>query len=118
MEARKVMKIRNSFFFNIPSSMAEELKLKKGDVLWIEKASRDGLILSKFKDSSKLFAGVASIERIKAVGEEVYGEVRRKLRSLENTAINNVMQRLLCEVAKAEPGLRKGMVNKKKVRKP
>jgi uncharacterized Zn finger protein len=94
METRKVISIKSSLFINIPASIAEELKLKKGDVLWVGKLSKDGLIVTKSKSTGKVEAGVAGIDRIRAVGEEVFSELRKKSKALENSFINNIMLRL------------------------
>ena len=100
MEPRKVMNIKNSLFINIPISIAEELKLRKGDVLWVGKLSKDGLIITKSKSSGKVEAGVASIDRINTVGNEVFLELRRKSKALENSFVNHIMLRLMSELLK------------------
>lgn len=95
MEARKVMKIKNSFFINIPSSVVEGLKLEKGDVLWIGYRSGYGVVMAKEKNSSKISAGIAGIDRIRIIGDEVAAELRRKAKVLENSFHTNIFNRLL-----------------------
>jgi bifunctional DNA-binding transcriptional regulator/antitoxin component of YhaV-PrlF toxin-antitoxin module len=101
MEARKLLNIKNSLFINIPMSISEELKLKKGDVLWIGKLSKDGLIVTKSKSAGKVEAGVAGVDRIKIVCDHQWRELLRKSKALQNSFINNVLLRLQGELMSA-----------------
>jgi len=114
VEARKVMKIRSSFFINIPFSIAERLEIKKGDLLWFGNLSRGEMIVTKSLKSGKVVAGVEGIEQIRAVYEECCSNLRRFSRSLERTIVNNVrLDMMRCDIRSAHP-LRKRKVNKKK----
>jgi len=101
MEARKIMQIKNSFFINIPSSIAKELKLQKGDMLWVGKLSRDGLVLTKSKDAGKISAGVAGIDRINTVADEAHAKLRMFAKSLNKSLVFNIMNRLTTELIKS-----------------
>lgn len=110
MEARKVIKIKNSLFINIPVSMAEELKLRKGDVLWVGKLSKDAIIVTKSKNAGKIEAGVAGIDRIKTVCEHEWRELLRKSKALQNSFCNNALLRLQGELMTSGLLDLKGMV--------
>ena len=114
MEARKLLNIKNSLFINIPVSVVEALELRKGDVLFVGKISKDSLIVTKSKTSGKLESSVAGVEHIKTVCEEQWRELLRKCKALENSFICNVMNRLTGEVIKSGPFFRKVKGKKKK----
>jgi bifunctional DNA-binding transcriptional regulator/antitoxin component of YhaV-PrlF toxin-antitoxin module len=95
METRKVIHIKSSLFINIPSSIAEELKIKKGDVLWVGKISKDSLIVTKSKTSGKVEAMGAGVDRIKAVAEEELLKIRRSAKAFERMFLNNILNSLM-----------------------
>ena len=95
METRKVIHIKSSLFINIPSSIAGELKIKKGDVLWVGKISKDSLIITKSKTSGKVEAMGAGVDRIKAVAEEELLKIRRSAKAFERMFLNNILNSLM-----------------------
>ena len=94
MEARRVVKIRNSYFINLPVSVVKGLKIEKGDVLWIGDLSGDGVIVTKSKDRNKVAASVAGVDRIKIATEEGLSLLRRSAKSLERSFFNNFVLRM------------------------
>ena len=117
MEGRKVMKIRSSFFINIPLSIAERLEIKKGDMLWFGNLSRGEVIITKSLKSGKVVAGVEGIEQIRTVYEECCSNLRRFSRGLERTIMNNIGLSVMRRDIRSSYPLRKPKVNKRKVYK-
>jgi antitoxin component of MazEF toxin-antitoxin module len=101
MEARKLLNIKNSLFINIPVSVVEALELRKGDVLFVGKISKDSLIVTKSKTKGKLESSVAGVEHIKTVCEQQWRELLRKSKALENSFVNNLVLRLHGELMNA-----------------
>ena len=111
MEARKLLNIKNSLFINIPVSVVETLGLRKGDVLFVGKISKDSLIVTKSKTMGKLEASVAGVEHIKTVCEEQWRELLRKSKGLQNSFVQNTLLRLHGELMSSGILDLKGMVS-------
>lgn len=101
MEARKLIKIKNSLFINIPMEIVEGLKLQRGDVLWVAHVPGYGIGVTKDKNSSKVSVRVAGGDRIKIVADDAYAELKRKAKMLERSFITNIMTRFIGEAVKS-----------------
>jgi hypothetical protein len=113
MEARKVIQIRNSLYINIPTSVVEKLRVKRGEVLWIGYYPGHGAIIAKGRNLGKIAAGVAGTDNIKISADEAFADLKRKVKSLERSAFNNIMVRLMGE------GIKRALVDlqEKRVKK-
>lgn len=100
MEARKILKIGNSLYVNIPPSVVEKFRVKRGDVVWIGYHPGNGAIISKGRNLGRVAAGVACIDDIKVAADEAFAEVRRKVKSLERGAVNTILTTLMGEKVK------------------
>lgn len=101
METRKVIKIRNSYFINIPSEISEELKIDKGDSLKVGYLSGYGILITKEKGTSKLPVALDSAERLQRLADDIFSDMRRKAKSFEASFTFNMMNRLLGELFKS-----------------
>ena len=100
MEARRVVKIGNSLYMNLPVSIVEKLKVKQGDVLWIGFHPGHGAIISKGGNLGRVASGIASTDNIKIAADEAFAELRRKAKALQNSVLNAIIQTLTGETVK------------------
>jgi len=100
MEIRKVVKIRSSYFINLPSSIVEDLKIEKGDSLRVGNLPGYGIIITRNEGVDKISIDLESVEKIQRTADTVYSELKRKAKSLENSFVFNIGNRILGELIK------------------
>ena len=100
MDIRKVVKIRSSYFINLPSSIVEDLKIEKGDSLRVGHLPGYGIIITRNEGVDKISIDLESVEKIQRTADTVYSELKRKAKSLENSFVFNIGNRILGELIK------------------
>jgi len=98
METRKVVKIRSSYFINIPAAIIEELKIEKGDSLRVGSLPGYGILITSGKAVSKISVQLEGVARLQAAADSIFSELRRKARSLEKSFTFNVGNRIIGEL--------------------
>ena len=98
MEIRKVVKIRSSYFINIPAVIVEDLKIEKGDSLRVGNLPGYGIIITRNKGVDKISVNLESVETLQRTADNVYSELKRKAKSLENIFVFNVGSRIIGEL--------------------
>jgi len=71
MERRKVVKIGNAFYVNIPFEFFEALKLREGDRLYVFHIHRKGIFVTKAK-GKKFKLSLKRIDRIRRIADSIY----------------------------------------------
>ena len=100
MELRKVQKINNSFYVNIPSEISEGLKIEKGDSLKIGYLAGYGILITKDKGVDKISVNLESVDRLQRAADNIFSDLRRKAKSFEASFTFNIMNRLIGEIMK------------------
>ena len=98
METRKVVKIRSSYFINIPAAIIEDLKIEKGDSLRVGNLPGYGIIITSDKGASKISVQLESVARLQTAADSIFSELKRKARSLERSFTFNVGNRIIGEI--------------------
>ena len=98
MEIRKVVKIRSSYFINIPASIVEDLKIEKGDSLRVGNLPGYGIIITRNEGVDKVSVNLESLERFQRAADNIFSELKRKAKSLENSFTFNVGSRIIGEL--------------------
>ena len=100
MDIRKVVKIRSSYFINIPSSIVEDLKIEKGDSLRVGNLPGYGIIITPNEGIDKISIDLESVAKRQRSADAVYSELKRKAKSLENSFVFNIGNRIIGELMK------------------
>jgi bifunctional DNA-binding transcriptional regulator/antitoxin component of YhaV-PrlF toxin-antitoxin module len=100
MEIRKVVKIRSSYFINIPAAIAEDLKIEKGDSLRVGNLPGYGIIITRDKGLDKISVKLESVARLQTAADNIFSELKRKARSLESSFTFNIGNRIIGELLK------------------
>jgi hypothetical protein len=105
MESRSVVKMRNSFYICLPSSMAEALEIKRGDRCRFLLLPGYGILLRKEGMDGKFPAPLEAIANLKQAADEIVHEARRKIRGMEAQCVFHIWEKIfgLC--------LKDGLVN-------
>jgi bifunctional DNA-binding transcriptional regulator/antitoxin component of YhaV-PrlF toxin-antitoxin module len=100
MESRKVQKIKNSFYVNIPSEISEGLKIEKGDSLKIGYLAGYGILMTRDKGVDKISVNIEGVDRLQRAADNTFSDLRRKAKSFEASFTFNIMNRLIGELMK------------------
>lgn len=100
MESRKVQKIGNSYYVNIPSEISEGLKIEKGDPLRVGYLAGYGILITRDKGVDKTSVNLEGVDRIQRAADNIFSDFRRKARSFEASFTFNIMNRLIGEIMK------------------
>lgn len=105
MESRSVIKMRNSLYICLPSSMAEALEIEKGDRLRFLLLPGYGILLNKEGSQNKFRATLEGIADLQEAADKIVHEARRKLRGMEAQCVFHIWEKIfgLC--------LKEGLVN-------
>ena len=112
METRKVIKIRNSYYINIPSEISEGMGIDKGDSLKVGYLSGYGILMTRDREVSEASVTLDGIERLQRTADNIFSDLRRKARSFEASFTFNIMNRLIGELMKTGLIDLKGRVEK------
>jgi hypothetical protein len=93
MESRSVIKMRNSFYICLPSSMAEALEIKRGDRCRFLLLPGYGILLRKEGMDGKFPAPLEAIANLKEAADEIVHEARRKIRGMVNQCVFHVYEK-------------------------
>ena len=93
-ESRKVIKIHNSFFVGLPSVICEELKIGKGDRCKFLLLPGFGLLVQKEGDGQREPIPLEGLANLHEEADQIFHETRRKIRGLQNQAIDIIWMRL------------------------
>jgi len=100
METRKVVKIRSSYFINIPAAIVEDLKIEKGDSLRVGNLPGYGILITSDKAASKISVQLEGAARLQMAADNIFSELKRRARSLERSFTFNVGNRIIGELIK------------------
>jgi len=94
MESRSVVKIGNSLYICIPSSVIEALEIKKGDRLRFLLLPGYGILLNKDGSENRFPVPLEAIAELQKAADNIVHEARRKIRGMENQAIFHIWEKI------------------------
>jgi len=105
MESRGVVKINNSLYICLPSSMAEDMEIKKGDRCQFLLLPEYGILLRKYDSENRFPAPLEAIGELQQAADNIVHEAKRKIRGMESQCIFHIWEKIfgLC--------LKDGLVN-------
>jgi len=105
MESRSVVKINNSLYICLPSSMTDALEIKRGDRMRFLMLPGYGILLNKDGSENRFPAPLEAIAELQQAADNIVHEARRKIKGMENQCIFHIWEKIfsLC--------LKDGLVN-------
>ena len=100
METRKVVKMRSSYFINIPMAIVEDLKIEKGDSLRVGNLPGYGIIITSDKGANAVSVQLDGVARLQVAADSIFSDLKRKARALERSFTFNVGNRIIGEIMK------------------
>ena len=105
MESRSVVKMRNSLYICLPSSIVAALEIERGDRCQFLLLPGYGILLTKYDGENRFPAPLEAIANLKQAADEIVHEAVRKMKGMENQAVFHIWEKIfgLC--------LKDGLVN-------
>jgi predicted transcriptional regulator YheO len=101
MDSRKVIKIKDSYYINIPLEVFKALEIVKGDKLRITHLIGLGLLITQAQGVGKVSVNLESVDRLQRAADSIYQQLERKLKDLEANFISNLQARLIPDLARS-----------------
>jgi len=101
MDSRKVIKIKDSYYINIPLEVFKALEIVKGDKLRITHLIGLGLLITQAQGVGKVSVNLESVDRLQRAADSIYQQLERKLKDLESNFISNLQARLIPDLARS-----------------
>jgi hypothetical protein len=99
MDSRKVIKIKDSHYINIPLEVSKAMGIVKGDKLRITPLVGLGVLVTQAQGVGKVSVNLESIDRLQRAADSIYSQLERKLKNLESNFISNLQARLIPAIA-------------------
>jgi len=99
MDSRKVIKIKESYYINIPSEISKALGIVKGDRLKIINIPGSGFLITQAQGAGKVSVNLQSIERLQRAADSIYSDLQRRLKDIDQNFISNLNARIISNLA-------------------
>jgi hypothetical protein len=99
MDSRKVIKIKDSFYFNIPLEISKALEIMKGDRLNISYIPGCGLLITLDQGADKIPVNLESVDRLQRAADAIRCQLERKAKDLGDNFISDLWGRLIPAIA-------------------
>jgi len=100
MDSRKVIKIKESYYINIPSEAVQALGIVKGDRLKIINIPGSGLLVTQIQGAGKVSVDLQSIGSLQKVGDSIYSQLERRVKDLESNFLSNLHASIIKDLVK------------------
>jgi hypothetical protein len=100
MDFRRVVKIKNSYYINIPRVVCEALEIRAGERLKVGYLPGSGMFITQERGADKIPVNPKSVEGIQRAADSIYSEVARKLKLLEDLSISNYHTAMIKEISR------------------
>jgi bifunctional DNA-binding transcriptional regulator/antitoxin component of YhaV-PrlF toxin-antitoxin module len=100
MDLRRVIKIKGSYYVNIPLEICDALEIKPGDRLKIGYLAGSGIFITQLKGADKIPISSKSVEEIQKAADFIYFQLARKLKLLEENSISNYHTAMIKEISR------------------
>ena len=99
MDSRKVIKIEDSYYINIPLEISQALGIVKGDRLRIVHVPGSGILITQAQGAGKVSVNLQSIDRLQRAADAIRCQLERKARELGDNFISDLWGRLIPAIA-------------------
>ena len=95
MDFRRVIKIKGSYYVNIPIKTGEAFGLKKGQRVKVVDVPGSGIFITHSSVSENFPVNIESVERLQKVSAEILSRHEKRLKDLAEDFISKFMLRLV-----------------------
>lgn len=101
MDSRKVIKVKDSYYINIPLEASKALGIVKGDRLRITHVLGLGILITQVQGAGKVSLNLESIDRIQRAADFIYEQLKEKLKGLDSNFISGLHLRLVGDLVRS-----------------
>lgn len=101
MDSRKVIKIKDSFYFNIPLEISKALGIVKGDKLRITPLVGLGLLITRAQGAGKVSVNLESVDRLQRAADFIYEQLKGRLKDLDLNFISGLHLRIIDDLVRS-----------------
>jgi bifunctional DNA-binding transcriptional regulator/antitoxin component of YhaV-PrlF toxin-antitoxin module len=101
MDSRKVVKIKDSYYINIPSEISRALGIMKGDKLRITHLIGLGLLITQTQGVGKVSVNLESIDRLQRAADFIYEQLKGRLKDLDSNFITGLHLRIIGDLVRS-----------------
>jgi bifunctional DNA-binding transcriptional regulator/antitoxin component of YhaV-PrlF toxin-antitoxin module len=101
MDSRKVIKIEDSYYINIPSEISRALGIVKGDRLKIIHLPGSGLLITQAQGAGKVSVNLESIDRLQRAADFIYEQLKGRLKDLDSNFISGLHLRIIDDLVRS-----------------
>jgi hypothetical protein len=101
MTSRKVVKIKESFYVNIPLEISKGLGIVKGDKLRISPLVGLGLLITLEQGADKIPVNLESVDRLQRAADFIYEQLKDRLKDLDSNFISGLHLRIIDDLVRS-----------------
>jgi len=101
MDSRKVIKIEDSYYINIPLEISQALGIVKGDRLRIVHVPGSGILITQAQGAGKVSVNLESIDRLQRAADFIYEQLKGRLKDLDSNFISNLHLRIIDDLVRS-----------------
>ena len=101
MDSRKVVKIKDSYYINIPLEISQALGIVKGAKLRITHIIGLGLLITQAQGAGKVSVNLESVDRFQRACDFIYEQLKGKLKDLDSNFISGLHLRLVGDLVRS-----------------
>ena len=99
MDLRKVIKIEDSYYINIPLEISQALGIVKGDRLRIIHLPGSGILITQPQGDGKVSVNLQSIDRLQRAADAIYSQLEGRVKDLGLNFMSDLQARIVSDLA-------------------
>jgi len=101
MDSRKVIKVKDSYYINIPLDVSKALGIVKGERLRITHLIGLGLLITKAQGAGKVSVNLENIDRLQRAADFIYEQLKGRLKDLDSNFISGLHLRIIDDLVRS-----------------
>jgi len=101
MDSRKVVKIGESYYINIPLEISQALGIVKGERLRINHIPGSGILITQTQGAGKVSVNLDTIERLTRAADSIYEDLKRRLKELDSNFVTGLHLRIIDDLVRS-----------------
>jgi hypothetical protein len=101
MDSRKVIKVKDSYYINIPLEISQALGIVKGAKLRITHIIGLGLLITQAQGAGGVSVNLESIDRIQRAADFIYEQLKGRLKDLDSNFISGLHLRIIDDLVRS-----------------
>jgi hypothetical protein len=101
MDSRKVIKVKDSYYINIPLEVSKALGIMKGEKLRVTHIIGLGLLITQAQGAGRVSVNLESIDRIQRAADFIYEQLKGRLKDLDSNFISGLHLRLVGDLVRS-----------------